>query len=105
MATEIDSFETVANDSSLWEKVPVDKAHFSKDVLLGTATSEYQYSGQINCPNNQWAEWKKNLPHNQQSGKARDLWSGMCSNLKKPSHGHVSLFSRMEQDRARARRL
>lgn len=98
MSSEItsnESFETVANDSSLWDEMPVHEAHFSNDVLIGTATSEYQYSGHVNCPNNQWAEWEKNLPFNQQSGKAWDLWNrpSECVQILKSLHMTTFRFS------------
>ena len=64
-----------ASDSTLWEEQPVQDAKFSKETLLGVATSEYQYSGQINCPNAQWAEWEKKLPIDKQSGEAWNLWN------------------------------
>ena len=70
----IDSFESVLNDSTKWDSQPVNKAHFS-NIHIGTATSEYQYSGKTNCPNNQWAKWEEHLPPEKQSGKAWDLWN------------------------------
>ncbi|MCP5506015.1 MAG: glycoside hydrolase family 1 protein [Chlamydiales bacterium] len=95
VSTSKDSFETVANDSSLWDQVPVKETRFSKEVLVGTATSEYQYSGQVNCPNNQWAEWEKRLPAEKQSGQAWDLWNrpAECVQILKRLHFTSFRFS------------
>ena len=55
---------------------PVHEIPFSEIVLIGTATSEYQYSGKVNCPNNQWARWEyQKLFKEQHSEKACDLWN------------------------------
>lgn len=66
----------VVTDSTLWESQPVHETHFSEEVLIGTATSEYQYSGKVTCPNTQWASWEdQKLSKDQHSGKACDLWN------------------------------
>lgn len=36
-----------------------EKLYFPKDFLWGTATSEYQNSGEEGCPNSNWAAWEK----------------------------------------------
>lgn len=90
-----DSFQNVTYDTSLWDQMPVDKTSFSKDVLFGAATSEYQYSGRVNCPNNQWAEWEERLPLEKQSGKAWDLWNrpAECVQILKSLHMTSFRFS------------
>lgn len=70
----IDSWDLLT-DSTLWESQPIQETHFSEDILIGAATSEYQYSGSAACPNNQWARWEEKLPIEKQSGKACDLWN------------------------------
>lgn len=67
-------FAAVAKCSELWDTIQV--GNLNLPPLIGTATSEYQYSGIEHCPNNQWAQWEReNLPMEEQSGKACDLWN------------------------------
>jgi len=69
-----EGFAAVAQCSELWEAIHIQEVMLPP--LRGAASSEYQYSGMENCPNNQWAEWEReNLPVEQQSGVACDLWN------------------------------
>jgi len=69
-----EGFAAVAECSKLWDDIHVQDVELPP--LFGAASSEYQYSGIENCPNNQWAQWEReNLPIDQRSGKACDLWN------------------------------
>ena len=70
-------FKGIYADSRKWGQVQLpQKFGWLKNFLVGTATSEYQYSGKENCPQAQWARWEEGaLPIAQQSGTACDLWT------------------------------
>lgn len=98
----------VVTDSTLWESQPVHETHFSEEVLIGTATSEYQYSGKVTCPNTQWASWEdQKLSKDQHSGKACDLWNRPNEFVQILKKHHMTSFrfsvewSKIEPERER----
>lgn len=70
-------FRAIYADSRKWEGVELPKTpDWIKNLLVGTATSEYQYSGKDNCPHAQWARWEERaLPLEERSGTACNLWT------------------------------
>lgn len=59
-----------------WKKIDTSKIKFPKSFKFGFATSEYQMSGAVNCPDSNWAysEREKNyLEH--KSGRGCDHWN------------------------------
>ena len=70
-------FKGVYADSRKWEAIEIpENFAWLKNLLVGTATSEYQYSGKVNCPHNQWARWEEEaLAPPDQSGQACNLWT------------------------------
>jgi len=57
-----EDFSAVCRDSRLWEKLGPLEPRLgleNPNFLIGTATSTFQDSGAVNCPNSQWADWEK----------------------------------------------
>jgi len=69
----VNEFSQVLKDSSLWKNFDalIHTELLGKDnpdFLFGVATSTYQDSGAVHCPNSHWCHWeKKHLPLENQS--------------------------------------
>lgn len=67
-------FQYILNDPALWKNCAI-APHMeplggsNPDFLWGVATSMYQDSGAVHCPESQWSRWeKRNLAPEEQSG-------------------------------------
>lgn len=66
-----------------WSKINTENIYFPKDFLWGVATSEYQNSGAVNCPDSNWASWestkfddgKPHIERNEKSGVSSDFYN------------------------------
>jgi beta-glucosidase len=72
-----------------WSKINTDLISFPKDFSWGVALSEYQNSGTVHCPRNNWTEWeystdiqgKPRIQGGQKSGKACDFWDNWRNDI------------------------
>ena len=73
-------FSAICADSRLWSlidefDIPISLGHGNSEFLIGVATSTYQDSGSVHCPNSQWASWEmKILPLESRSCSSANLY-------------------------------
>ncbi|MBS3904406.1 MAG: glycoside hydrolase family 1 protein [Simkania sp.] len=73
-------FHEVLKDPSLWGNLDFEGSkplgHGNPDFLYGVATSMYQDSGAVHCPQSQWSDWESRcMPAHDRSGAAVNLFA------------------------------
>ncbi len=68
-----------------WNTINTRDIQFPKNFRWGTAICEYQNSGAVNCPDNNWAVWEQeqgHIKHDQKSGISCDHWNRYHDDIK-----------------------
>lgn len=98
-AEEVDprnDFRAVCKDSRLWPKLEPFELSLGRDdpnFLFGTATSTFQDSGAVNCPDSQWADWEmRRVPEARRSEQSANLFE-----LYKTEAGRKEIIERLQK--------